>query len=178
MTRQQKIDIAELEREYIFDASAHPVSFTQLAERHNVARNTVAERGTKGRWFERREEFRRQLGVKAVEALGEEWVRFETAIREKTTSVGLAYLERYEKALLAGEIPLNTRDALGVVAMLRTFAQDAAAATTNGEEVKLIDPDTHQLDPDTARRTLAALDAINARSEPDAPEDPAEERAS
>lgn len=180
MTRQRKVDIVELEREYIYDASAHPVSFTQLAQRHNLARNTVAEPATKGRWFERREEFRKQLGVKAVEALGEEWVKLETALREKTTAVGIKYLEQYEQALLANQIPLNTRDMLGIAAMLRTYAQDAASAKINGEEIKLIDPDTHRLDEDTARRTLAALDAINDRDRPesDAPEDAAEERAS
>lgn len=166
MTRQRKLDLDEVEREYVYDASANPVSFSQLALRHNVARNTIAEPATRGRWYEKREEFRKQLGIKATEALGDEWVKFETAIRQKTTSVALKFLDQYEKKLDAGEIPMNTKDMLGIAAMLRTYAQDAASSPLvgTGEEVKIIDPDSHQLDEATARRTLAALDAVAGSS--------------
>ena len=162
MTRTLKLDYDEIEREYIYDGSANPVSFTELAKRHNVARNTIAEKGIKGRWFERRKEFREQLGIKATEALGDEWVRFETAIRHKTTSVALKYLDAFEKALDEGKIEPNTRDMVQIANLLRTYAQDAASATMvgAGEEVRIIDPDSHQLDEATARRTLAALDAV------------------
>lgn len=165
MTRQRKLDMDEVEREYIYDASPNPVSFSQLAAKHNVARNTIAEPGTKGRWYERRQEFRRQLGIKATEALAEEWVQFESAMRAKTTSVGLKYLDMYEKALDAGEIKMNTRDMLGMAAMLRAYAQDAASSAMTNEagEVKIIDPDTHVFDPDTARRALAAVEAMEHR---------------
>lgn len=159
MTRNRKVDPELLEREYIYDTANPPVSFTQLAERHGLARNTVAEKATKGRWFERRQEFRRQIGEKAVEALGEQWVRFETATREKLMSLGLEYMGKYAEKLTAGEIPITTRDMLGIAAMMRTLMGDTAAAKTNGEEVALYDPSTTDLDPDEARRILAAIES-------------------
>lgn len=164
MTRNRKIDPEVLEREYIFDSSTPPVSFTALAERHGLARNTVAEKASKGRWFERREEFRKQLGVKTVEALGEQWVRYETAMREKLMAVGLAYIEKYEQAMADGTIAVSTRDLLGVAAMLRTFMGDAAAA--KGTEEVLLDPDS-DLDPDEYRRAIAAIEQLESGSDGD-----------
>lgn len=158
MTRNRKVDPLVLEHEYIYDSASPPISFTGLAERHGLARNTVAEKARLGRWYERREEFRRQLGVKTVEALGEQWVRFETATREKLMAIGLAYIERYAAALADPEFKVSTRDLLGVAAMMRTYLSDAAVAKTNGEEV-LLDPETADLDPAVARRVLRVLEA-------------------
>ena len=159
MTRLRKVEPEVLEREYVFDAANPPVSLTELAERHGLARSGVAEKARLGRWYERREEFRRQLGEKAVEKLGEEWVRFETASRERMLSIGLDYLNKYAEALTNGDIKVSTRDMLGVASMVRALIGDAAAAKTNGEEVALYDPDTTDLDPAIARRVLAELEA-------------------
>lgn len=167
VTRNRKIDPAILEREYIYDAATPPVSFSQLAERHGLARNTVAEKGVKGRWFERRKEFRESLGIKVTEAMGEEWVRFETAAREKLMSLGMSYIEKYEAALKADEVKVSTRDMLGIAAMLRTFIGDAAQAKTKGEEV-LLDPDTSDIAPDEYRRALAAIEQIESGGADDA----------
>lgn len=183
MTRQQKLDWDVIEREYIYDAAKSPVSYSQLALRHNVARNTVAERGTREQWYEKREEFRRQLGIKATEALSEEWQKFDVAVRKKVTALSLKYLDAYEKALDAGEIKPNTRDMVAVTAMLTALAQNAAASAINETgEVKIIDPDSHVLDPDTARQALAAIESMERRrlgdGEPGADQDAPEERAS
>src|SRR5688572_4613488 len=145
MTRARKIDPAILEREYVYDAATPPISITGLAEKYGLARSGVADKARVGRWFERREEFRRQIGEKAVSALGDKWVGFETAVREKMTSVALTYLDQYQKALNDGEIKVNTRDMLGVAAMLRTVLGDAASSNTSDEE-GLIDPATVTLD--------------------------------
>lgn len=168
MTRLRKVDPEVLEREYVYDAANPPVSITQLAERHGLARSGVAEKAMRGRWYERRQEFRQQLGEKAVEKLGEQWVRFETATRERMMSIGLDYLNKYAEALQNGEVKVSTRDMLGVAAMVRALLGDAAAAKTDGEEVALYDPDTTDLDPDVARRVLAALEPGPARP-PEAP---------
>lgn len=179
MTRARKFDWDVIEREYIYDSGTPPISLTDLAERHGAARSGLTEIARRGRWFERREEFRKMLGIKATEKLGEEWVRFETAVREKAMNVGLKYLEAFEKALADGEIKVNTRDMVAVAGMLRVLTADAATARTNGEEVDLIDPDTAVMDPDTARRALNALEAMEARRVgPGAVEDAEAERPS
>lgn len=159
MTRNRKVDPEVLEREYIYDSGSPPISLTQLAERHGLARSGVADKAMRGQWFRKREEFRQQLGEKAVEKLGEEWVRFETAVREKVTAIGLKYLTKFEAAMDDPEFKVSTRDMLGIAAMLRAYIGDAAAAKTNGEEVALYDPDTADLDPAIARRVLAELEA-------------------
>ncbi len=173
MTHNRKIDPEVLEREYIFDSGNPPISYRDLAKKHGLAYNTVALKATKGRWYKRRIEFREKLGMKTVEQLGEQWVRFETAVRERAMAIGIEYLEKYAKALSDDSITVSTRDMLGVAAMLRAYTSDANAAKTNGEEV-LLDPDSIDLNPEVARRVLARLDA-GPRSDAAAPEAGVEE---
>jgi hypothetical protein len=166
VTRNRKIDPEVLEREYIYDAATPAISFTQLAEKHGLARTTVAEKAIKGRWFERREEFRRQLGIKATAALGEEWVRFETAAREKSMNIGMKVLDKFDKQLEDPDFKVSTRDMVAVAAMIRTLAADAALA--KGSEEVLLDPDTSDIHPDEYRRALGVLDRITAGAGPGA----------
>lgn len=159
MTRNRKVDPEVLEREYIYDAENPPVSITRLAERHGLARNTVAEKAIRGRWFERRKEFRENLGIKVTEALGDEWAKLEAATREKLMSLGSTYLDQYMKKLVAEEVPLTTKDALGVAAMMRTLINDAANAKTSSDgEVLLHDPDAADLSPEAYRRALDTIE--------------------
>jgi hypothetical protein len=165
VTRNRKIDPEVLEREYIFDAATPPISFSGLAEKYGLARNTVAEKGVKGRWFERRKEFREQLGMKVTEALGDQWVRYETAVREKMMSGFVAYIEKWVAALDSGEIKVSTRDMLGIAAALRTFMADALAAKPTEEVLLNEDAD---LDPEHYRRAIDVLDRLEAGTGPDA----------
>jgi hypothetical protein len=167
VTRLRKVDPEVLEREYIFDSGTPPISFSGLAEKYGLARTTVAEKATKGRWFERREEFRKQLGMKTVEALGEQWVRYETAVREKAMATGVEYLEKYAKALTDGSITVSTRDMLGVVAMLRTLMADASVAKPTEEVLLNEDSPIH---PDEYRRALAVIEQIESSGTGDAAE--------
>lgn len=178
MTRNRKVDPEVLKREYVYDSSNPPISYTQLAEKYGLARSGVADRAIKEQWHKQREEFREQLGMKTVEALGEQWVKFETATREKMMSVGLKYLDDYTKALNDGEIKLSTRDMLGVAAMLRTLIGDAAAAKPEDEGGPL-DPDSIELSEDAIRAGLRRLELLEAgvtddRSEPSPSSEPAE----
>lgn len=165
MTRNRKVDPDVLEHEYIY--SDPPISFTALAEKHGVARNTVAAKGIKGNWFQRREDFRKSLGLKVSEALGEEWVRFETAAREKAMNIGVKVLEKFEAQLEDPEFKVSTRDMVAVAAMMRTLASDAAAA--KGTEEVLLDPDTSDIHPDEYRRALRVIEQIESGGADDAP---------
>ncbi len=161
MTRNRKIDPAVLEREYIFDSGNPPVSLTDLANKYGMARSGIADKARVGRWYERREEFRKQLGEKTVEALGDQWIKYETAVREKMMQMGVAYLDKYVEALKNDEVKVNTRDMLGIAAMVRTLLGDAAASP-QGEET-LIDPTNVTLGPDDYRRAIATIEAIEAK---------------
>jgi len=177
MTRQGKDDWEISRREYGYDSSPRGISYTDLAAKHGMQRSQLSDRAIAERWYEQRQEFRQQLGVKTVDALTEKWVGIETAQREKTMMLGLKYLDLYEKALEAGEIKVNTRDMLGIAAMIRAYMQDAAASRQPGEE-GLIDPDAVDLSPDALRAGLRRLELLEAgldddRSEPDAPAEPA-----
>lgn len=156
MTRQRKVDPEVLEREYIYDSGNPPISYTGLAAKYGLARNTVAEKAIRGRWFERREEFRASLGMKVTEKLGEEWVRFETAAREKSMQVGLKIITKVEEMLDSGELKPTVRDMIAAASMVRQLAVDATAARVNGEEVLL--DENAPLDRDTALRVLAAIE--------------------
>jgi hypothetical protein len=162
MTRNRKVDPAVLEREYIFDSSNPPVSISGLAEKYGMARSGIADKAMKGHWYERRIEFREQLGEKVVAALGDEWVGFETQTREKLMQVGLKYLDKYVAALDEGSVKPNTRDMLGIAAMIRTLLGDVAASP-KGEEA-LIDPDTVDVSPEYYRQAIAAIEAAQLGS--------------
>jgi hypothetical protein len=166
VTRSMKVDPEQLEREYIYDAGTPPISFTDLAKHHGVARNTVAERGIKGGWFAKRKAFRESLGMKVTEAMGEEWVALEAAVRERLMTSGLNYLAQWEKKLAEGELPITTKDALGVAAMLRGLTKDGINGAVNPEgEIRTIDPDSERhLPPDEYRRALDAIRELEAGS--------------
>lgn len=165
MTRARKIDPAILEREYVFDSGNPPVSLTDLADKYSMARSGIADKARVGRWYERRIEFREQLGEKVVAALGDKWVEFETARREQLMNVAVKYIDKYVEALDSGEIKMGTRDMLGMAGMLRTLLNDAAASP-RGEEA-LIDPDTAPLSDDYYRHALKVVEAqlTNGNSE-------------
>jgi hypothetical protein len=158
MTRLRKYDPEVLEREYIYDSSQKGISITLLAEKHGMARSGLADMALKGRWYEKRKTFREQLGMKTIEALGEEWAQYGAAVREKMMTTAMTYLDKYTDALHDGTIKVNTRDMLGMAAMIRALIADAAA-TAPGEEA-LIDPDNVTLDPDDYRRALASIKQI------------------
>ena len=157
MTRNRKIDPAVLEREYIFDSGNPPISLTQLSDKYGLARSGVADKARAGRWYERRIEFREQLGEKVVAALGDKWVDYETAQRQRMLDIGMKYLDKYAEALDAGEIKPTTRDMLGMAAMIRTLFGDVASSGVGEEE--LIDPDAAQLSPEYYRRALQVIES-------------------
>ena len=156
MTRNRKADPAVLEREYIFDSGSPPVSLTDLAQRYGMARSGIAAQALKGKWYERRVEFRKQLGEKVVAELGEAWVAKATEQREAMLQLGLDYIQKYREALDEGTIAISTRDMLGVAAMVRTFMSDIAAGS--GKEGELIDPENINLAPEDLRRALRVLE--------------------
>ena len=169
MTRNRKIDPAVLEREYIFDSGNPPISYTELADKHGLARSGVASKGVAGRWYEKRIEFREQLGEKVVAALGDNWVRYETATREKMMNVGLKYLDKYIEALDSDKVQINTRDMLGMAAMIRTLLGDVAASPNTAEEALL--DDSAPLSPDYYRKALTVIEAQLASGTADEPDD-------
>lgn len=158
MTRNRKVDPAILEREYIYDSGNPPISLTALAEKHGMARSNIAAKALTGKWYERRVEFRQSLGEKVVEALGDEWVKYETAVRRKMMDVASSYLDKYIEALDSDKITVSTRDMLGIAAMMRTLLGDAAAKPE--QEGGLIDPETKPLDPEYYRRALTSVEAL------------------
>lgn len=166
MSRNQKHDYEALKREYIFDPTpGRGISFTDLAEKHGMPRSLVADRGVAEKWYEQRVEFRQQMGMKVVEALGESWVKFETATREKMMTVGLQYLDKFQVALDNDEIKVSTRDMLGIAAMIRALIGDAAA--TPAPDESLIDPENSHLDPEEYRRALRTIEQLESGQQQD-----------
>lgn len=167
MTRQVKgpgTDV--LEREYVY--SDPPVSITELAERHSLARSNVAAKATAGKWFEKREEFRRRLSEKTRDAMAEKWSEMQTAVYERLAKTSVAYLDLYEKALAEGKVPANTKDMLGIASMMRTLTNDMVNKPVGGG---VVDPETGDVfdgDEEEARDAIAKVKALMAgEREPD-----------
>ena len=111
-----------MEREYVY--ADQPVSITDLAERHGLARSNVAAKAQAGNWFQKREEFRRRLAEETRDAMSEKWAEMQIAVYERMGKLAVKYIDEYEKALDSGDIKVNTRDMLGVAAMMRTLTGD------------------------------------------------------
>jgi hypothetical protein len=103
------------------------------------------------------------MGEKVVEALGDKWAGFETAVRERLMQSGLDYLDAYDRALKDGQVKVNTRDMLGIAGMLRTLIGDAAMAS--GPDHTLIEPDNVTLPADDYRKAVETIQKLLASGE-------------
>jgi hypothetical protein len=122
MTRLRKSDPEALRQEYVY--ADPPISITELADRHGLARSGVADKARIGHWFKDREEFRNKVTTDVTAALAEKWAEFQVANYERLMKVAADYLDTYQKELAEGTIKVNTRDMLGIAAMMRTFLSD------------------------------------------------------
>jgi hypothetical protein len=159
-----------LEREYVY--SEPPISLTELADKYDLARSNVADKARIGKWYEKREEFRTRLAEKSREALAERWVEYETANREKLLNVASKFFDKYVEALASGEIKVNTRDLLGMVAMQRTLLADVSGKPVI--DPKLVNPEGDEFtgSADEAREVIEQVKALMAGGT-DAGTDPA-----
>lgn len=171
MTRQIRgPGTAVLEREYVYDMSEPPISFTELADKHGLARSNVAAKGTAGKWYEKRQEFRAKLKAGVREAMTDQVLQAEVAYREKLLHAGGVYLDKYVEALTAedSKIAVNTKDMLGVAAMLRTIVGDMKAEAQPDTVVVTPGGDVEFADPDKAKKAMADLQRLlEAGDEPE-----------
>lgn len=170
MTRNRKVATDVLRREYIY--SDPPISISDLAEKYALARSGVAEKAQRGdliegvqvSWYQQREDFRSRLTAKVEDALREKWAEAETEYREKLLKAGGQYLDKYVTALEAGEIGVNTKDMLGIAAMMRTLMADQKA---QAPQTVIVDGDGEELDEDDARKVLAEAKRLLTGGESD-----------
>lgn len=188
MTRQIKVDAAVLEREYVY--AEPPISLTSLADKHGLARSGVADKARIGKWYEKREDFRRRISEKTRDAMAEKWAEMQSAVYERLMKSGVTYLDIYDKALADGEIKANARDMIAVASMMRTLLEDMARKPTasdptlvgpEGEEFEGTEDEARNVIEDVKR--LMAGDAsartdpaVEGRADPDAAQGAAEPR--
>jgi hypothetical protein len=141
-----------MEREYVY--ADPPVSITDLAERHGLARSNVAAKAQSGRWFEKREEFRRRLAEETRDAMAEKWAEMQIAVYERLSKTAVAYLDLYEKALAEGEIKANTKDMLGIASMMRTLTGDMVNKPVSNV---VVDPETGEIFDGSAEDARVAI---------------------
>lgn len=114
MTRNPSIDYVAAKREYIF--SEPPPTLSELAEKYQCSRAALAAKaaGEEGgiSWFQEREEFRRRLGKKTLEALADKFAAFEIEAREKQMQTANAVLDNFIEALTEGKIKITSKDAI------------------------------------------------------------------
>ena len=158
MTRQIKGPGTEaLEREYVY--AAPPLSISDLAERHGLARSGVASKATAGNWFQKREDFRRRVAEETRSAMAEKWSEMQLATYERLAKMASSYLDAYEKALRDGEIKVSTRDMLGIASMMRTLTGDMVDKPVSNI---VVDPSTGDVFDGTAEDARAAIEKVKA----------------
>ena len=101
MTRNPSIDYAAAHFRYVFGEP--PISLTDLAVEMGCSRAALAAKAGQAEngmsWYEEREEFRRRLGEKTLNALADKWAALEAANREKRMETAGAVLDKFIKAL-------------------------------------------------------------------------------
>lgn len=113
-----------LEREYVY--SDPPLSITDLAEKHGLARSNVAAKANAGKWYEKRQEWQRRLKDETRNALAEKWADSQVALYERLAKTATKYLDKFDEALEKDDFKVSTRDMVAIAAMMRTISTDMA----------------------------------------------------
>lgn len=152
MSRNPSVDWPTIHREYVY--SEPPISFTDLAAKHGIARSGLAAKaaGEEGEisWFEEREAFRATVNHNVSLALAGEFAQFELANRRKIADAAAKTLDAYMKGLADGEIKVGPREAAVWVDVMRQVFEDAARA-------RVSDPDVIEGDEMTEAAARAAI---------------------
>ena len=162
MTRLRKgPSVQELEREYVY--SDPPISLTELAERHSLARSNVADKARIGEWYEKREEFRKRIDAKVTEAMAERWAEMRISVYERLMKVGMDHLDLHEKALKEGTIKANTRDMISVASMMTNLLDELAKSPVD-QDPRLVNPEGEMFEgtDEEARDVIAMVKRLTA----------------
>jgi len=165
MTRNRVADWTALEREYIYAPISNPVSISDLAEKYDIARSGVARHAQDGKWYERRKEFESKVDQGVTDALAEKWAEIQAAHRERLLRAGSTYLDSWVKKLEAGEVEVNTKDALAVASMMRLEFEAIRDDVTTPTVVSPTDGELSEAD---ARTAIAEIKALMAGKTPEA----------
>ena len=159
MTRLRKGPATEtMEREYVY--AEPPISITELADKHGLARSGVADKARIGKWYEKREEFRKRLSDKTREAMAEKWAEMQTTVYERLMFSGVKYLDQYDKALAEGEIKPSARDMIAIATMMKSLLEDMARKPS--ADPALVGPGGDEMDPDDPESARAVIEQVRA----------------
>lgn len=160
MTRNRRVDPAVLEREYVY--AEPPISITELSDKYGLARSGVADKARIGKWYEKREEFRKRLSDKTREAMAEKWAEMQTAVYERLMKSGITYLDQYDQALANGDIKPTARDMIAVAGLMKGLLDDMARKPVS--DPVLVSPDGEEFtgDPDAARSVIEEVKRLMA----------------
>jgi len=168
LTRARKVDPALLEREYVYDSGTPPISITQLADNHGMARSHIADMARRGKWYEKRKEIRTTVGEKVLDAMTDRWAETQTIVRNRMLELNIKLLDQAEKAVEAGEIKITSiRDVQTIVATVRVLLGDQAVDEMRKTGPTVIDMETATIDPDKLIEMLPLLKQLAAGREPD-----------
>lgn len=158
MSRNPSVDWELIEKEYVY--SEDHISFTDLANKHSVARSALAARADHGGWYEKRQEFNNRVTVRTAEALIAEWVPLETESRKKMMETAGKVLDRFAARLDDPEFKIDSRDAIGWVSVMRDLFKDVRDTARPGP---IVEGEAIEMDEAAARRAIefaqAHLDA-------------------
>lgn len=168
MTRARKADPALLEREYVYDSGNPPISITQLADNHGMARSNIADMARRGKWYEKRKEVRLTVGEKVLDAMTDRWAETQTVIRDRMLELSIKLLDQAEKAVAAGEIKITrVADIQSIVATARVLLGDQAVSEANKNGPTIIDMEAVVMDPQKMAEMLPLLKQLAAGKEAD-----------
>lgn len=164
----RKFDPALLEREYVYDSATPPVSITQLADNHGMARSHLADMARRGKWYEKRKEVRLTVGEKVLDAMTDQWAETQTIIRNRMLELSIKLLDQAEKAVEAGDIKITRiADIATIVATARVLLGDQAVDESRKNGPTIIDMNAVDMDPAKMAEMLPLLKQLMAGKEPD-----------
>jgi transposase-like protein len=136
-------DPKRVEQEFV----TSELSIRELARRHGVSQSSMAKHARDNDWKGKRIAYKAAISRRGYEHMAAEIAAQEGIIREESIIVMRATLRKYAEGLAAGDVHVNTKDAVEAV---KTIAQ------LMGE------PDSGKRDADNAR-TVSKPDAEHLR---------------
>lgn len=164
MGRPKTWDPIVIEKEYV----TSDLSLREIARRNGISHSSLAKHAKDNDWEGKRVAYKAALSRRGYEAMAAEIAQQEGIIREESLIVMRATLRKYAEALAAGNVAINTKDAveaIKTIAFLMGEPKDGKENAADARPVNKPDADHLRRVAEAARRQLAGPDVLGGSAQ-------------
>jgi AcrR family transcriptional regulator len=154
MGRPKTWDPIVIEKDYV----TSDLSLREIARRNGISHSSLAKHAKDNDWEGKRVAYKAALSRRGYEAMAAEIAQQEGIIREESLIVMRATLRKYAEALAAGNVAINTKDAVEAIKTIAFLMGEPKDGSQNAADARPVNkPDAEHLRrvAEAARRQLA-----------------------